>query len=65
MITIYWITPQYPFQISFSHHDDFIINAMASQITSLTIVHSGVYSGTDQRKHQSSTPLAFVWGIQR
>ena len=35
----------------------------ASQITSLTIVYSTVYSGTDQRKHQSSASLAFVRGI--
>ena len=38
---------------------------MASQITSLTIVYSSVYSGADQRKHQSSVSLAFVRGIQR
>ena len=38
---------------------------MASQITSLTIVYSIVYSGTDQRKHQSSASLAFVRGIHR
>ena len=37
----------------------------ASQITSLTIVYSIDYSGTDQRKHQSSASLAFVWGIHR
>ena len=30
------------------------MGAMVSQITSLTIVYSNVYSGTDQRKHQSS-----------
>ena len=30
------------------------MGAMASQITSLTIVYSTVYSGADQRKHQSS-----------
>ena len=36
---------------------------MASQITSLTIVYSTVYSGADQRKHQSSVSLAFVRGI--
>ena len=41
------------------------MNKMASQITSLTIVYSNVYSGTDQRKHQKSTQLAFVWGIHR
>ena len=37
--------------------------AMASQITGLTIVYSNVYSGADQRKHQSSTSQAFVQGI--
>ena len=39
--------------------------AMASQITSLTSVYSTIYSGADQRKHQSSASLAFVWGIHR
>ena len=38
---------------------------MASQITSLTIVYSAVYSGADQSKHQSSASLAFVRGIHR
>ena len=41
------------------------MGAMASKITSLTIVYSTVYSGTDQRKHQSSESLAFVRGIHR
>ena len=36
-----------------------------SQITSLTIVYSTVYSGADQRQHQRSASLAFVWGIHR
>ena len=36
------------------------MGAMASEITSLTIVYSTVYSGADQRKHQSSASLAFV-----
>ena len=47
------------------HYDDVIIGAIASQITSLTIVYSTVYSGADQSKHQSSASLAFVWGIHR
>ena len=38
---------------------------VASQITSLTIVYTTVYSDADQRKHQSSASLAFVWGIHR
>ena len=41
------------------------MGAIASQITSLTIVYSTVYSDADQRKHQSSASLAFVWGIHR
>ena len=41
------------------------MGAMASQITSLTVVYSTVYSGGDQRKHQSSASLAFVRGIHR
>ena len=36
-----------------------------SQITSLTIVYSTVHPEADQRKHQSSASLAFVWGIHR
>ena len=41
------------------------MGTMAPQITSLTIVYSTVYSDADQRKHQSSAPLAFAWGIHR
>ena len=44
---------------------DVIMSAVASQITSLTIVYSVVYPGADQRKHQSSASLAFVRGIHR
>ena len=41
------------------------MSAITSQITSLTIVYSIVYSDADQRKHQSSASLAFMWGIHR
>ena len=41
------------------------MDAMASQITSLTIVYSTVYSDADQRKHESSASLAFMGGIHR
>ena len=44
------------------HYSDVIMGAMASQITSLTIVYSTVYSGADLRKHQSSASMAFVRG---
>ena len=47
------------------HCDDVIMGAKASQITSLTIVYSTVYSDADQRKHQSSASLAFVRGIHQ
>ena len=48
-----------------AHYGDAIMGAIASQITSLTIVYSTVHSDADQRKHQGSTSLAFVRGIQR
>ena len=35
-----------------THYSDVITSAMASQITSLTIVYSTIHSGSDQRKHQ-------------
>ena len=57
-----WISP---FANVLVHYNDVIMNAMASQITSLTIVYSTVYSGADQRKHHSSASLAFVRGIHR
>ena len=47
------------------HSDDVIKSAIASQITSLTIVYSTVYSDTDDRKHQSTASLAFVKGTRR
>ena len=38
------------------------MSVIASQITSLTVVYSTVYSGVDQTKHQSSESLAFCEG---
>ena len=45
------------------HYSDVTMGAMAFQISSLPIVYLTVYSGADQRKHQSSAPLAFARGI--
>ena len=45
-----------------SYYNDVMMRSMTSQITSLTIVYPTVYSGTHQRKHQSSVSLAFVRG---
>ena len=42
-----------------------ILFVVASQITSLTIVYSTVYSGSDQRKHQSTASMVFVRGIHQ
>ena len=47
------------------HYDDVRMGAIASQITSLTIVYSTVYPDADQRKHQSPASLAVVRGIRR
>ena len=45
--------------------NDVIMGAIAFQITSLPIVYPTLYSDADQRIHQSSAWLAFVWGIHR
>ena len=47
------------------HYCDVVMGAMASQITSLTVVYSTIYLGPDQWKHQSSASLTYVWGIHR
>ena len=68
----FWSMPIFIYSRSFSkasfsyiHYDDVIMTTMAAQITSLTVVYSTVYSDANQRKHQSSASLAFVWGIHR
>ena len=56
------LLPQFPWWHNALH--DVVMSAMASQITSLTIVYSSVYSVADQRKQQSSASLAFVrWSV--
>ena len=47
-----------------NHYNDAIMDAIASQSTSLTIVYSMVYSDAD-KKFQSSASLAFVRGFHR
>ena len=53
------------FDLHAFHYDDVIMGAIASLITSLTIVYSTVYSDADQRKHHNFASLAFMWGIHR
>ena len=53
------------FNTDLHHYNDVIMSAMASQITSLMIVYSTVYSGADEKRHQNSASLAFVRGIHR
>ena len=48
-----------------THYTDVIMGMITSQITSLTIVYSTVYSDADQRKYQSSASLAIVRRIHR
>ena len=52
-------------QVPVYHYGYVIMGAIASQITSLTIVYSTVYSDADQRKNQSAASLAFLRGIHR
>ena len=46
-------------------YGDVIMSTIASQLTNVPIVYSTVCLNADQRKHQSSTLLAFVRGIHR
>ena len=64
-ICICFLTNLSGYQWPHSHYGGVKMGAIASQITSLTIVYSTVYSDADQRKHQSSASLAFVRGIHR
>ena len=59
-ITFRWIRgisylghPKFSEKLIENHYNDFIMGPMASQITSLTFVYTAVYSGADQRKHQT------------
>ena len=52
-------------RVECGHYGDIIMGTMAAQITSFSIICLTVYSGTDQRKHQSPASLAFVKGIRR
>ena len=67
---VFWLNlllPELDYATLYSlyHYDDVIMDTIASQITSLTIVYSALYLGADQSKHQSSASLAFVWRIHR
>ena len=53
------------FYVVLVYYSDVIMGAIASQITIFTIVYPTVYSGIDQRNHQSSTSPAFVSEIHR
>ena len=60
----YWYTVEYNTLRNITrpseHYNDVTLSTMASEITSLTIIYSSIYSGVVQRKHQSSALLAFV-----
>ena len=68
-VTMFYFRREFVFRYTLllapSHYNGVIMGSIGSQITSLTVVYSAVYSGADQRKHQSSASLAFVWGIHR
>ena len=51
------------FFIYIVHYNDVIMGMMASQITSLAIIYSTVYSGADQGNIKAPHYWPFVWGI--
>ena len=55
------VFPRRPY--STYHYNDVIMDAMASQITSISSVCSTICTSIDQRKHQSPASLACVRGI--
>ena len=65
LITTLWYLCHHLKYMCVFHYSNVIMGTMASQITSITIVYSTVYSGADQREHQRSASLAFVRGIHR
>ena len=46
------------------HYSDVTMSGMASQIADVSIICSKVCSSADQKKHQSSRPLASEWNSQ-
>ena len=62
IISFYWIRVILSHE---RHYSDVIMSPIASEITNVSIVCLAVCSGANQRKHQSSAPLAFVRGIHR
>ena len=61
--TVGWIVLCFRKLSTIFHYSGVIMGAMASQITGFMIVCLTIYSGTDQRKRQSSASLVFVRGI--
>ena len=55
----HWLGAYMPHSASM-HYNHVIMGAIASQIAGASVVYSTVYSGSDQRKHQSSACVAFV-----
>ena len=47
----------------FGHYGDVIVDAMASQITDVSMACSNIWSSEDQRIHQSPVSLAFMRDI--
>ena len=64
-VILIMINPIRVFLYYWPHYSNDITGAMASQITSPTIVYATAYSGAGQRKHQSPASLAFVREIHR
>ena len=54
--------PENSVKLHMIYYNDIIMSVMASQTTGVLIVYPTNCSDADQRRHQSSTSLAFVWG---
>ena len=62
MEILYWWWLEAGLCLSSNYYSDVIMSLMGSQITSVLIVCSTVYSGADQRKGQNSVLLTLCEG---
>ena len=75
-IRLQWLSLRVPWLANAEPNDDNLVrfplpwrhnerDGVLNKSPASSIVYSTVYSGADQRNHQSSASLAFVWGIHR
>ena len=60
-----WVRRIFTTEVVLTHYSDVIMTTVASQITSLTVVYSTVYSSLDQSKRVENLPVTGEFPAQR